>query len=166
MHEPEKWWVLCSKSTGSGSIIGGEPGTGEVKSLNFSECKLAGGGLRETTCKLAKAPKLENVETELVVLKNETLAYELKNINTGKQNSDKVFFEVTGCGVDNAEPNLTGNVASTIPDGHFNLATPLGFPEKEVEGSKLEWGRGAVNFEGSYTMKLANGEALAAKIVP
>ncbi len=91
-----------------------------------------------------------------------TVSYELKNINTVSQNSDKAFFEVTSCGIENGTYNITGHVASTIPGiNKFNLATPLVFPEAELENTKLEWAKETVEFQGKFTMKLTNGEALA-----
>ncbi len=155
----DRFGVECKKSSGSGTVIGGEPGTGKVKSLSTSECNLW--GLGGVDCVLAEAPRLENVETEPVELSSGKFAYKLKKIETYTQNSSKDFFRISNCTVVNGSYNISGNLEGTVPWYTFDLALPLGFPETKLEGTTLEWSGGTIEFKGQYTMKLANGEELA-----
>ncbi len=158
----ESYGFQCKKGSGTGSVIGGEPGSGSVKSLTFSECVPWGIG---GSCEITQLPKLENVEAELISLANGTLSLELKNINTEKQNSNKVFVGFNGppaCSLTPNKYNITGNLgAATAKRGHFEQAFSLAFPSPPLENTKLEWSHERVEIEGKITMTLVNGEAIA-----
>jgi hypothetical protein len=155
--------VNCTKASGTGTVVGGSPGTGHVTSLTFSGCTSP--SERVGKCKISVLPKIENFGQELVVLNDsKTIALQWNKIDTETNNSNKEFFAMTECGEISGPINLRGSDNGSLPKEEFNLHTPMSFPKLlENEHGHLESGSGGFAYMiAKYKMTLKNGEKLAA----
>ena len=147
--------VICNKSSGTGTVIGGEPGTGKV-SLTFAECSMVSGA-----CKMSLLP-LENIATKLVALKDEKTVTEVLEIAKAKAVS---FLKVESpCGVSPGTYSLWGNLPGLVKEGE--TAEVLQFPATKLENYTLEWGASfhVTKFSDNLTQKLTSGEKLWVEI--
>lgn len=158
---PGTWLtVRCQSSSGTGTVIGGEPGKGKV-TMTFSNCKGVGGNLH--TCKLTVFT-LENISTELVILADGHTITDNLVIpeGVGAVPFIKIEDEEGHCA---GLPRGTYKIWGTLP-GAVNGGEALEFPEAPLEEFKLTVS-GLLELEeykDTYTQKLTNGEKLFAEL--
>lgn len=150
--------VTCQKSSGTGSVIGGEPGKGKV-TMTFSECEGRG---NMNQCKLSVF-KLENIATELVVLKDGKTIAESLTFPLGSPTSwIKIEGEEFQCA---SLPRGTYKITGAIP-GLVGGGESLEFPKTPVEGFKVTvTGELALEeYKDTFSQKLTSGETLFAEL--